>query len=364
MKAFLGTTALVLIAGQALGAGLDRSGQSIGVLFEEGRWGELSFGFVSPDITGTDAAAQPTGNVGETYFMPGMAYKADFDDQISYALIVDAPYGGNVAYGTTSPVYGGTSGSVESRALTGLVQYNIADGFSVHGGVRALQTSADVTLSGAAYGGSSGYTYTGESDWEMGYVAGFAYENPEIAARVSLTYSSAIDLSMDSSESNPSVGGGAAVPGNFDVKVPASINLEGQTGIMADTLLFGSIRYVEWDGFNLTPALLGGTALVEYDTDSYTISVGIGRKFSETFSGAVTIGYEDSAPGTSGALGPTNGFSSIGLGGTYTMPTGVKVSGGASYILPGDADVASGGSTATFTDNSVLAFGIKIGMPL
>ncbi len=368
MRAFLGTTALVLIAGQAFGAGLDRSGQSTSILYEEGRWAELSFGFVTPDVTGTDALAQPTGNVGENYTLPSMAYKADFDDQISYAFIIDTPYGGNVAYGATSPLYAGTTGEVDSRALTALLQYNLDGGFSVHGGLRALQTTSDVTLSGAAYGATSGYNYTGESDWEMGYVVGVAYERPEIAARASLTYSTAIDLTMASVENNPNPALGAIagvdVPGDFDVEVPASVNLDLQMGIMEDTLMFGSIRYVEWDGFNLTPALLNGGSLVEYDKDRFTFSAGIGRRFSDTVSGAITVGYEPEADGTSGALGPTNGYWSLGVGGTYTMPTGVEFTGGARYILPGDADVASGGGTAAFTDNSGLAFGIKIGMPL
>ncbi|MGB0498390.1 MAG: hypothetical protein ACPGID_08625, partial [Rubricella sp.] len=62
------------------------------------------------------------------------------------------------------------------------------------------------------------------------------------------------------------------------------------------------------------------------------------------------------------ALGPTDGFISYTLSGSYQISPEAELSGGISYILPGDADVASGGATADFDDNSVIALGLRLGI--
>ncbi|QHQ34947.1 OmpP1/FadL family transporter [Algicella marina] len=347
-----------------LAGGLDRTGQPIGVLFEEGRYVELSFGGVFPDVSGTDVALQPTGNVGNAYFVGGAAYKADLTDSISYALIVDQPYGASVEYGATTPVFAGTSAEASTVAVTAIGQYNFNENFSVYGGVRAQQIKAEVGLSGAAYGPLSGYEFEGESDWGVGYVVGAAYERKDIALRVALTYSSEIDHSLPTTET---LAGGGAVPGSgadTEVTSPQSVNLDFQTGIMADTLLFGSIRWVNWDGFSVAPVGLGtvspGSTLVTYEDNTFTYNLGIGRRFTENFSAAVQVGYEENLGGTVSALGPTNGFLSFGVGGTYTMNNGLELTGGLRYIMPGDATVASGGGTAEFEDNNAIAAGLKI----
>lgn len=364
MKKLLLTSAMTMIAHSAFGAGLDRSGQSISALFEEGRYVEFSIGSVSPDVTGNDAASaggSTTGNVGNSYFQLGAGYKADVNSQLSYALIFDQPYGASVEYGSTSVLYNGTTAEATSQALTGLMRYKLNPNMSVYGGIRAQQIGADVTLSGAAYGALSGYNFKADNDWGIGYVVGAAYERPAIAMRVALTYSSEIEHGLPTTET---IGGSSTTT----VTSPQSVNLDFQTGIAADTLLFGSVRWVNWDGFAIAPAGLGaaspGSTLVSYDNNGVTYNLGVGRRFNSQWSGAVTVGYEESQGGTVSALGPTDGFLSIGFGATYTMPTGTEITGGFRYIMPGDATVQSGGGTADFKDSSAIGVGFKVAIPL
>ena len=340
----------------ASAGGLDRTGQPIGVLFEEGRRLELSFGYVVPDVSGTDLAMTPTGDVGESYFLPSVAYKADFNENISYALIVDRPSGAKVEYGATSILYAGTTASASSTAITALGRYKFNDRLSIHGGVRAQQIQAEVGLSGAAYGLVSGYEFDTDADWGFGYVVGAAYEIPDIALRVALTYSSEIDHDLDTTEN-------LFGTSTTRVTAPQSVNLDFQTGIAADTLLFGSVRWVNWDGFNVTPSgLFGatGSSLVEYEENTITYNLGVGRRFSERWSAAVSVGFEAGNADTVSALGPTDGFLSVGAGATYTMQNGTEITGGLRYILPGDATVASGGGTAEFENNSAIGAGLQI----
>ena len=100
-----------MAAAVANAAGLDRSGQSIGVLFEQGRYGELSFGAVSPSVSGVagpllgQGAGFESGSVSPNFANFGAAYKADLNDTLSYALIYDQPFGAAVDYTNASPFY-------------------------------------------------------------------------------------------------------------------------------------------------------------------------------------------------------------------------------------------------------------------
>jgi len=135
-------------------------------------------------------------------------------------------------------------------------------------------------------------------------------------------------------------------------------------------LLFGSIRWRDWSEFNISPvgyALLpGDDALVSYENDSVTYTLGVGRRFSETWSGAVSVSHEATKGGFAGNLGPTDGYTSIGVGATYTQGL-VKVTGGVSYAVIGDANTEvpitalAGNTLGQFTDNSLVGFGVKVG---
>ncbi|SFE75647.1 outer membrane protein transport protein [Roseivivax sediminis] len=149
--------ALVLAAtGGAQAAGLDRSGQSILPIFADDNTAGLSFGFVSPHVSGED-----TGNVGgdgdyevgESYTQTGMFYTNAINPKLNYSLIFDEPYGADVDY-DDNPLtsnLGGTFADLDSQALTFVMRYKINDRFSVFGGVKAERVNSDVGLNGLAY---------------------------------------------------------------------------------------------------------------------------------------------------------------------------------------------------------------------
>jgi hypothetical protein len=88
----LAAMALVGAASTAQAGALDRSGQSITALFEQGRHAEFSLGSVSPSTSGVAAAALggvSSGDLTPSYLQFGAAYKADLNDQLSYALIYE-----------------------------------------------------------------------------------------------------------------------------------------------------------------------------------------------------------------------------------------------------------------------------------
>ncbi|MXU66190.1 OmpP1/FadL family transporter [Oceanomicrobium pacificus] len=362
------TTAIVAAtATSAFAGGLDRSGQSINALFEEGRYLGFGLTYVSPNVSGTDIATlnpleSDSGNIAKSYWAPSLAFKDDINDRLSYALLYDKDYGAEVDYATDGSILlGGQQADAFSQNLTGILQYNFDGGFSGYAGLRAQSVEADVTLNGAVYPFPNGYNAKFDKDWAFGYLIGAAWERPDIAARVSLTYFSKIKHDTSTTETGLAP---IALEGDATIETPQSVNLDFQTGVAANTLLFGSIRWVNWSDFDVTPPNLG-SALVSYDDDTFTYNLGLGYKFTEEFSGAVQASYEKGNGGTVSTLGGTDGRTSLGIGGTYTMANNTRISAGLNYSWLGDATGAvSGTEVMNYKDNYAIGAGIRVSFDL
>lgn len=342
--------AFALSATSVMAAGVERSTQSVAFMFEEGRYAEFSLGYVSPDVSGTLAGAS-SGDMTGNYVNFSLAYKMPLTEQLELGFVLDQPIGADVDYPAgTGYAFAGSTATLEALAATAILRYKMPSNVSVFGGVRLQQTKGDVDLTAPGLGN---YTLGTSRETDVGYLVGAAYERPDIALRVALTYNSEIEHTFDVTEN-----GGPSLP--FTTIIPESLNLEFQTGIAADTLLFGSVRYVNWTDFDISPAgYVGvvGAPLVSYANDGTTFNLGVGRRFNETWSGAVTVGYEKTHGDVVGNLGPTDGQRSIGLATTYTQGN-MKITGGVRYIDIGDANTTA---TALFEDNSGWAAGIRIG---
>jgi len=380
----LGASALCLAAVSAQAGGVDRSGQSIGVIFETGTYAELSFGSVTPMVSGTQVVTFPPAlggstagsaseNMTESYLQFGAALKHDYSDQLSVALILEQPFGADVAYDNGTGYFASDATALlASQSLTSVLRYKFDENFSIHGGIRYQRLSAKafipyITLPAGPLAGTA-YGVEGEVDDGWGYLLGAAYERPDIALRVALTYNSSIQHNLDTTEDS-AVGLGNS--STTEINAPQSLNLEFQTGIAEDTLLFGSVRWVDWTEFEIAPrdylavtgALAGGAgeALVSYDNDTITYNLGVGRRFNDKWAGSVSVGYEAPNDDFASNLGPTSGFWSLGLGGAYTMDN-MEISGGLRYVWIGDAETEVGpfSPATSFEDNHAVGVGMKI----
>lgn len=343
LAALLATTTI------ASAGGVERSAQSMGILFEEGTYAELSFSTVDPDVSGTaGGGALASGDMLTRYNQFELRYHQDLSEELSFSLIVDSPIGADVAYpeGTGYPL-AGANGTINSHAVSAILRYELEGGFSVYGGLRAVTAEGNVTL--------PGYRLDAQGSTELGYLVGAAYERPDIALRVSLTYQSATDHEFDSVESG--------LPGTFPVTIPQSLTLEAQSGVAENTLVFGSIRWVDWSEFSIAPPFYP-TELVGYDDDTFTYTIGGARRLNDQWALLASIAYEAQNGGFSGNLGPTDGRTTIGLGARYDNGPW-RISGGVSYSLIGDAETENpavpGATLGTFTDNSALGFGLRVG---
>ncbi|WP_071799156.1 outer membrane protein transport protein [Natronohydrobacter thiooxidans] len=359
MRRTLATGLVALAASPAFAGGIERNPQSMAILFQQGNYVELGVAHARPKVSGTTGPAfgsAPTGNITRRFTTGSLSFKGDFNEQLSYALILDQPFGADTLYPTGSPLAGST-GQVENTMLTGVMRYKFDGGFSAHAGLRSSWTSGSVSLPFAG-----GYTMSTDRDQAWGYLLGVAYEMPEIALRVALTYNSRIKHSFSATETIP------AHPlspfsTSFDTNLPASVNLEFQTGVAEDTLVFGSVRWVNWKDFMIQPtmynAAISTTPLVDYDRNSITYTLGVGRRFNENWSGSVSLAHDTGNGRETGNLGPIGKRNTLGLGISYTKDA-MTISAGVQYARLGGVTTRPP-VNSQFGKNSAIGAGVRIG---
>jgi len=353
--------------------GFDRSNQAIGVLFEDDNYVELTLAYVAPNLTGTDLASSgSTGNAADRFGNFALGLKFQVFSGLSLALVIDEPFGSDVIYPTTpaSVLLGGTEAIVDTIAVTGLARYKFGGNYSVHGGVRYQSLEADVTLGGMAFGGLNGYNAQFDSDDGIGYSIGAAYERPEIALRLAVTYNSEITHELPTQET---IGGmPVAPPGTTEVDTPQSLNIDLRTGIAENTLFIGSIRYANYSNVTVAPDFFdaavdmipgNGTSLANIE-NSIDYTLGIGYRFSPTWSASFSLGFgtEDGDELVS-PLAPTDGFTFLSVGARYAQ-NNVVVSGGLRLTDFGDAFAETGTpdeARAAFTGNEAISAALRLG---
>lgn len=355
-------------------AALERT-QPMGVrvLFTDGTYGELGAVYTDPDLSGRGGNAPPlglpipgeTGNLLRDDWKVSGAAKGDVTARLSWALLLDQPFVANTFYrqGTYPDEfsYAGTEADLDTVQLTGLLAFDVTDQVKLFGGLRAQQLVAEAAISFLG-----DYTIEAEEDWGYGYVVGAAYSRPEIGLRVALTYASKIEYRLDTREFANTALGPTTVDGTVDVDTPQSVTLEAQTGIDERTLVFGSVRWVDWSEFAIAPELyaqvtLGALgearALVDYPEDWWTYTIGVGRQLTDSLAGSLSLTHEPQVDEVLTTLGPVDGRTTLGAALTYEIGR-ATLSGGVSYGLLGDTTNLL---DTKFRDGEIFGAGVRVG---
>jgi len=397
----------------AFAAALDRSGQSISAFLQPGNYFEAGISVLDPNVSGkmnsTAPASNPTlGALANTslddmagdYYFPQAALKLQLTDNFSFGLLYDQPFGAEAKYSATDqtlPVAGNpgafqlmgetTEVEVNTQNISMILGFQPIENFNIYGGGVYQTVKGDVQLRGIAYGANQAlglYNANMKEDSAVGWLAGLAYQIPEIALKASITYRSEIDHEAATTETGSSALLGGAFSTRADTKIttPQSVNLDFQTGIMADTVAFANVRWVDWSNFAIRPTAfgkasetlgalgrgpVGGFDLVAYSDDQINATVGIGRKLSEQWAGNVSVGWDSGAGNPVSTLGPTEGYWNVGLGLQFSPAPNYFIAGGVKYFMLGDAEAqpasmfGTNESVASFEDNDAWAYGLKIG---
>ena len=424
IKTLTAALACALPVTGAFAAALDRSGQSISAFLQPGNYAEISMSVLDPDVSGktnsdfpsTSPTAQPfvggqsVGEMADDYAFGSAAIKVQPTEHFSFGLLYDQPFGASAGYSAETaalpnvsalgPNAGqgafhngseGTEVSVDTHSLSAIFGFQPNENWNIYGGPVYQTIEGDVKLRGLAYGGPTqfgGYNVTIDEDGEFGWLAGIAFQIPDIALKASLTYRSEVEHESVIEESfgagaSPTINTIVAGAGRgiTEITTPQSVNLDLQSGIMANTVAFAQIRWVNWEDFSIKPHQFGAVAdavgpavgapngfdLIAYSDDQWSVNAGVGRKLNDKWSGSVSVGWDSGAGNPVSTLGPTEGYINTGIGIQYSPAANYFVQGGVKYFWMGDAEAQTGSqfgtdrSVAEFEDNNAIAYGLKLG---
>lgn len=332
---------------------------------------------LQPKITAGEeqlAAATQQLQAGEQQFNANKAKLASFKQLTAVAA-------------NTATDKGPTKVNISSQNFTGLigVKFGEKKNIQVYAGPTLQKVEGEVHLRGDAYGPVAGYDGYIPTTTATGWMAGMAYTKPEIALKAAVTYRSEIEHDARMAEKLPlaSFASGGALPSeqmnDLTIKTPQSVNVDFQTGLNPTTLLTAKVRWVPWSDFQLTPALYNsvsklskdangnvaypnGLPLVSYDKDSWAAELGLAKRFNSKFAATASVGWDSGAGNPAPSLGPMEGYWNVGVGAKYNLTPEWAISGGAKYLMFGDAKakLPNGTVVGDFTDNDGMVYGVRL----
>jgi len=151
--------------------------------------------------------------------------------------------------------------------LTGIIKYNLNENMSILGGIKHITINKGLLLQ------SSTRRVVESNKSETGFVYGTSYQNEDIRLRAEIFIEKSItisDIPLNVQEVLDGGGLGEVEEGLLKIGIGDAITLKFQSEIMADTLLYGSIRNSKWKDSQM--AYVGGDDLTIFeDSKSYTL---------------------------------------------------------------------------------------------
>jgi len=260
------------------------------------------------------------------------------------------PFEGHANYGST---WAGSASAIEQHfssrdyGVTCAATMKLAKGqLSFLAGLSYQDLEYELTSNA----GPGGIRRTLVKDNGLGWRAGVAFEIPDYALRASLIYNSQIDYDMTGNVSLSNLPGSLPIFGSLSM--PQSVELKAQSGIAPKWLAFGSIKWTDWSVTSNMPLCAVGTpscvqaaavsGLTLLWEDTWTVTLGAARQFSDQFSVAGSLTYDQGASagftsqtdtwvmGLDGIYSPAENFQ-MKFGGTVGVLTSGTVS---TAVLP------------------------------
>ncbi len=374
-RGILAVAAIGIFQAPALAGGLERGGYNIDLLFDTSRFAaEATATFVMPQRklkNVQDTITGPDGNLGttygykttaddsENYWSPRLGFKVGLTDYADCMIDYSQPYGAHTKPGSR---WAGANDNIETKvnsdnyALTCSYRFDVGPGqLRVIGGASYLDMDGFkerllVAPEALALGGLPG-NGIGRLDLEgdgWGWRAGMAYEIPEYAFRASLMYYSQVKLNdvtgtVDLTQvpiGNPLAG--TVVPVEGSANMPDALELKVQSGIAQDWLAFGSVKWTDWSQLQRISFYNSGVEITSLDLgyrDGWTITGGIGHKFNDQWSGAVSVTWDR---GTSQEFGTQTDTWLFSAGVAYAPTENVEIRlGGVLGVLTGGSSGAT-----------------------
>ena len=348
-KYLLASTVLVAGTSTAFAGGMEVGRFNPGFMFQGGNYAELSMTSTNMDVT--DDLYSPNGSMLNDMTNINASVNMALNDKLSIGLShydagkIDLSYLGNG--GPLPNAY--VDLTLKSTAL--VLNYSLNDSMFVFGGAKYSTGKATANVLADPAG-----DLVVDSDSAVSPILGVSYARPDIALRFSLTYQGKVETSHATTSR---IGGVTSDLAPTQAAFPESLTLDFQTGIAANTLVFGSIHRAKWSDAHIY--FDGSTTPKSTWDNSTNVTLGVGRNLSDAWAVSASVNYEAASENTGNSLlSTTDGSRGVTLGARYTMDK-ITVSLGVNHTRFGDKTVTSLAGPGKFTGNSATTVGLNVG---
>ncbi|WP_111858288.1 outer membrane protein transport protein [Acinetobacter sp. CFCC 10889] len=382
-------------------AGLENSDQSIVAFLEKDNYLELSTARLHPNVSGQVANQDMLKKVGVNDFSTGQliqdyslfnaAIKIQYHPNWSLGLIYDQPYTAELDYQyapdslLSNKTIEAAKFKVKSQNLTNLWGYQPNPNWNIYAGFSLQEFQSNLSLEGLSYSIMSGYHAKFKSNTAIGWLVGANYQIPEYALSTSITYRSKI---KHDNHVNESLAGKTIqfIPNtSTNIQTPQSVNVDFKTAVSSNNLVYGSIRWVNWQNFHMQPTqfnaildaailqypeLIQKFNLIEYKKDQWASKLGLAHRINEQWIILSDVSWDSGTGNPAGTLNPSDGFYAFGLGAMYRAQPNSFIAAGLKYFQLQNANTAqnnvfvAGNQNTNLNavdDNHAIAYGLKIG---
>lgn len=340
----------VLPIGHVCAAGLERSNQSIQAFFEKGNYAEVSVLQVNPNVSGK---VQPVSSLGNPEFSTGdmvnkqhyfqAALKLQPHPQVSVALLFDQPFFTDVDYqfDTNQPLSEIADVEFDSNNMTALVGYQPNANWNLFTGVSYQSFSGNLRIGTHVENFYVDYAVHFPKDHAWGWLVGASYQLPEYAFNTAITYRSKIKHHTNASESFWGFPLEIAPQHATTIQTPESINLDFQTGLPAQNFLYASLRWVNWQDFEIQPTQYAAMLqqvpnmnlnLIDYQKNQWSVRLGLAHQWSPKWITAVEGLWDSGAGNPASSFNPVDGYLGLGTGLIYNFTPKTFVISGIHYL--------------------------------
>ncbi len=285
----------------------------------------------------------------QDYFIPDVAVMGRLSDMFACAFTYTRPFGGDSKYGSQAQAAdaAATPPTAYSSKKFHTNEYGATCDVSFELGKGRLHLLGGGFMQDFDYEAVANIgTLRLQDDSAFGYRLGIGYDIPEYALRAQLMYRSEVKHEADGDFTrNPAVL--PAFPAVVDASgygtLPQSLKLNLQSGIAPGWLVYGSVEWTDWSvlkTLNYNINILGDRQDVYNWRDGWTITGGVGHKFTDKVAGTLNVRWDKGVG--SGADIMTDTWT-VGVGAAIDCGPGqLRVGGGVSYLTSGSQSTAKG----------------------
>lgn len=384
----------LIFSGTSFAAAFEQSNQTIQSFFEKEHYAEVSFAWTHPNVSGqvqhTEILEQlgiqdfSTGQLANNQLVINAALKLQLHPQISWGFIYDQPFYVDVAY-QYSPVFAGEPTEIEaadiefdSHNLTSIFGYQPDPNWNLYAGLSYQTLEGNLSLVGESFSVFNGYHVQLEQNADWGWLAGISYQIPEYFFRSSLTYRSAINHQLQTTES---LIVGTTTPSFTKIQTPQSINLDIQTGLPSQNIFYAGLRWVNWQDFVIQPPKFGTVIdyaalefpevkdikMIDYQEDQWSAKLGIAHQWPSSMINSFEILWDSGTGNPASTLNPSDGYWGVGLGYFQNFQKHWDIATGLYYLkfqkpkTDTNAAIPQFVGLSAVDDNDVWVVGMKLG---